>query len=65
MQGVQLPRIFLMVLLTLVGVLCGAAVAGTLSEHSTPMVALGGIVGAIVAACAGIAYNRLATPAGR
>jgi hypothetical protein len=65
MQGVQLPRIFLMVLLTFVGVLCGAAVAGTLSEHSTPMVFAGGIIGAVVAACAGIAYNRMTTPAGR
>jgi hypothetical protein len=62
MQGVELPRIMMMVLLTIVGILCGAAVAATLSDHVTPMVMVGGIAGAIVAACAGIAYNRMATP---
>jgi hypothetical protein len=54
-----------MVLLTLVSILCGAAAAGSLSEPSTPVVFAGGIIGAIVAACAGIAYNRMTMLAGR
>jgi hypothetical protein len=65
MQDTNTPRIFLMILLVFLGILCGGAVASELSNHSTPLAMLGAIAGAILAGCVGLFFARAATPARR
>jgi hypothetical protein len=66
METFQPSRLVLLIALAFLGILCGAALGAQLSGvfHS-PMVLLGGVLGALVGGCLGAAYNGIRHPAQR